>query len=66
MSDTKKEMFEQGKQEWLDEGYEEHELSQCCRCYIVEPFEHLNKKYDELYCENCYDDLFVSWNDAWK
>lgn len=54
-------MFDEQKGEFLKEGYLEDDLGQCCRCYKVEPFSGLHRKYDESYCECCYDDMFVPW-----
>lgn len=62
----KEEQFEDQKQEFLNEGFAEEDLSQCDRCYKVEPISELTNKHDSLYCEHCYDDCFVSWSDVFK
>lgn len=62
----KEEQFEKHKAELIAEGFSEEELSQCDRCYRVEPLSELTKRHESLYCECCYDDLFVTWEEAFR
>jgi hypothetical protein len=66
MDNYKKEVFDRDSGEFLSEGYNLEDLAQCDRCYRVEPYEFLTNKHDQLYCECCYDDLFVSWTEAFR
>lgn len=46
------------------DDFEEEEVSKCFRCNIELPESELRYKHGESYCDCCYDDMFVSWNDV--
>lgn len=38
----------------------------CFRCECRDSKFVMSMRYDEWYCENCFDDMFVSWSDAFN
>lgn len=39
---------------------------ECDRCGMRMTEEEIRKDGDQSYCEDCYDDLFVSWKEAYE